>query len=32
MPDQELIVVVLGFSRRGTMDFDRLLKDIIGTI
>ena len=32
MPDQELIVVVLGYSRRGTMDFDRLLKDILGTL
>jgi CubicO group peptidase (beta-lactamase class C family) len=32
MPDQELIVVVLGYSRRGTMDFDRLLTDILRTI
>jgi CubicO group peptidase (beta-lactamase class C family) len=32
MPDQELIVVVLGYSRRGTMDYDRLLKDVLSTL
>jgi CubicO group peptidase (beta-lactamase class C family) len=34
MPDQELIVVVLGYSpkSKGGMDFDRLLKDILSTL
>ncbi|MCX6334215.1 MAG: serine hydrolase [Bacteroidia bacterium] len=32
MPDQELIVVVLGYSKIGTMNFDGLLKDILGTL
>jgi len=32
MPSQELIVVVLGYSPRGTLDFNELLKDILGTI
>jgi len=34
MPDEELIVVVLGYSATSTggMDFDRLLKDILGTL
>lgn len=34
LPDQELIVVVLGYSPRskGGIDCNRLLKDIIGTI
>jgi CubicO group peptidase (beta-lactamase class C family) len=34
LPGQDLIVVVLGYSptARGGMDFDRLLKDISGTL
>jgi CubicO group peptidase (beta-lactamase class C family) len=34
LPDQELVVVVLGYSPRskGGIDCDRLLKDIIGTL
>jgi CubicO group peptidase (beta-lactamase class C family) len=34
MPDEELIVVVLGYSAisTGGMDFDRLLNDILGTL
>lgn len=34
LPDQELIVVVLGYSptSKGGMDFDRLLKDILNTL
>lgn len=32
MPSQELIVVVLGYSPRGTLDFDALVKDIVATI
>jgi CubicO group peptidase (beta-lactamase class C family) len=32
LPSQELIVVVLGYSPKGTMDFDGLIKDIIGTL
>ncbi len=34
MPDEELIVVILGYSStsNGGMDFDRLLKDIINTL
>ncbi len=32
MPSQELIVVVLGYSPRGTLDFDGLIKDILGTL
>ena len=34
MPSQDLIVIVLGYSRasQGGMDFDRLLKDILSTI
>lgn len=34
LPSQEMIVVVLGYSPTsgGGMDFDRLLKDIIGTL
>ena len=34
LPAQDLIVVVLGYSpkSRGGMDFDRLLKDILGTV
>ncbi len=34
MPSQQLIVVVLGFSHKpdNTLDFDSLLRDIIGTI
>ncbi len=34
MPSQKLVVVVLGYSptSKGGMDFDRLLKDILGTL
>jgi CubicO group peptidase (beta-lactamase class C family) len=34
MPDQQLIVVILGYSpaSRGGMDFDRLLKDIMDAL
>jgi len=32
MPSQELIVVVLGYSPKGTLDFNRLIEDILGTI
>lgn len=32
MPSKELIVVVLGYSPRGTLDFDRLMRDILGTL
>lgn len=34
VPSQELIVVILGYSSTsmGGMDFDRLLKDILGTL
>ncbi len=34
LPDQQLIVVILGYSpiSRGGMDFDRLLKDIMKTL
>jgi hypothetical protein len=32
MPSQELIVVVLGYSPRGTLDFDGLIRDILGTL
>ena len=34
MPDEELIVVILGYSATSTggMDFDRLLKDILNTL
>jgi hypothetical protein len=34
LPTQKLIVVVLGYSAtsKGGMDFDRLLKDILGTL
>jgi hypothetical protein len=34
LPDEKLIVVVLGYSptSRGGMDFDRLLKDIKGAL
>jgi hypothetical protein len=32
MPTQELIVVVLGYSPRGTLDFNGLMKDILGTL
>jgi len=34
MPTQDLIVVILGYSStsKGGMDFDRLLKDILGTL
>lgn len=32
MPSQELIVVVLGYSPRGTLDFNVLIRDILGTI
>ncbi len=29
MPDQELIVIVLGYSPKGSMDFDRLMSDVM---
>jgi CubicO group peptidase (beta-lactamase class C family) len=29
LPEQELIVVVLGYSPKGSMDFDKLLKDLL---
>jgi CubicO group peptidase (beta-lactamase class C family) len=33
MPDQKLIVVILGYSPKShDMDYDRLLKDILGTL
>jgi CubicO group peptidase (beta-lactamase class C family) len=34
LPSQQLVVVVLGYSptSKGGMDFDRLLKDILGTL
>jgi len=33
LPDQEIIVVILGYSPRSNdMDYDRLLKDIIGAL
>jgi hypothetical protein len=32
IPSKELIVVVLGYSPRGTLDFNALMKDILGTI
>lgn len=32
IPSQELIVVVLGYSPRGTLDFNALIKDILVTI
>lgn len=32
IPSEELIVVVLGYSPKGSMDFDKLVTDIIGTI
>lgn len=32
MPSQEMVVVVLGYSPRGTLDFDMLIKDILKTI
>ena len=32
VPSKELIVVVLGYSPKGSMDFDKLLTDVIGTI
>jgi CubicO group peptidase (beta-lactamase class C family) len=34
LPTQDLIVVILGYSStsKGGMDFDRLLKDILGTL
>jgi len=32
IPSKELIVVVLGYSPRGTLDFNGLMKDILGTI
>ncbi len=34
LPDQQLIIIILGYSptSKGGMDFDRLLKDIMGTL
>lgn len=32
MPSQELIVVILGYSPKGTLDFNKLIEDILGTI
>ncbi|HPF03127.1 MAG TPA: serine hydrolase, partial [Bacteroidales bacterium] len=32
MPSKEMIVVVLGYSPRGTIDFDMLLSDILKTL
>ena len=32
IPSKELIVVVLGYSPRGTLDFNALVEDILGTI
>lgn len=32
IPSEELIVVVLGYSPKGSMDFDKLVTDVIGTI
>jgi CubicO group peptidase (beta-lactamase class C family) len=32
MPDQELIIVVLGYSPKGSMDFDRLVSDILSAL
>jgi CubicO group peptidase (beta-lactamase class C family) len=32
MPSKELIVVVLGYSPRGTMDFNRLIGDVLASL
>ncbi|MEE4116059.1 MAG: serine hydrolase [Marinilabiliaceae bacterium] len=32
LPSRDLIIVVLGYSPDGSMDFDRLVKDILDTI
>ncbi|MBN1108110.1 MAG: serine hydrolase [Bacteroidales bacterium] len=32
MPSKELIVVILGYSPRGSIDFDMLIRDIVGTV